>query len=77
MSQGDFKQVSVQDFMTARRVQLAEWLEMAKTDPSVIVCDAGEDLVCDICNADVLENPLYINSFGLYCADCRNDTEAA
>lgn len=61
------------DFLATRRANTDEALEMAKNNPAMVVMDAGDDVICDVCDADVPDETLYMDSWGLYCTGCKEE----
>lgn len=68
-----FKPITREFFLRHRAVMTAK----AKQSPVLIVVDAGDEVICDVCNSTVEENPIWVNSYGLYCYTCRENTSVA
>ena len=68
-----FETIKRIDFLNKRKRETEEALDYKKNNPDfpIIIMDAGEEIVCDVCNSLVEDELLYINSYGLYCEACR------
>lgn len=60
-----FETIPVKKFLEDRERSIGQLPD------GVIVCDPGDDIVCDICNADVVEDPVHVEGSWLWCPDCR------
>lgn len=75
MKSNQWTKMSRQEFLDWRARRTADAVEFSKTQkPSeefMIVMDAGDDIICDVCNCDVEGDELFMNSWGLYCSECK------
>lgn len=61
------------EFLAWRRRQVADATEYDKNNPDEVIhiCDPQDEIICDVCNVDVLGDNVHFNDWGLYCDDCR------
>ena len=58
-------------FLQLRTIQTNKAKRMAELDKSIIVVDAGDEIICDVCNALVEDETLYIENDMLLCISCQ------
>lgn len=70
-----YTQVPVSTFLRKRLADLEATKKYVAEHPdeSIIVVDAETDIICDTCNAEVDEDPLWVSSWGVACAACRKE----
>lgn len=71
-----FIAVPVQDFLRRRREGIEEAKKAAVTNPNMIVVDPEDDIICDVCNAGVIddemsEGVIWVHRNMVYCSTCR------
>ncbi len=68
-----YQQVPVKAFLENRAKEMEAAKQMEKDFPGHFIAVGFDDdeLVCDSCNADVTEDPLWVNESGLWCEVCR------
>lgn len=66
--------ISRSNFLKQRKEALEEWNRIAKNDPdeSVVIVDAGEEVICDACNVEIVADELILDqgSESIYCPQC-------
>jgi hypothetical protein len=64
-------------YFLKRRAEMTALSKLQATCPTtgfaMHVIDAGDEVLCDFCNADVEEDPIHLNERGTYlvCKECR------
>lgn len=65
--------ISVKHFLMKRAI----WRQTVEEHkgPNDIIADPGDEIICDLCNADVTEDPLYLDGTYLVCPSCRKERD--
>jgi len=59
------------EFLEYRKRQVAQAVEFSKGNAEIIaVCDPDDEIICDVCNANVETEEVTFNDWGLYCEPC-------
>jgi hypothetical protein len=60
-------------FINRRRSEIEAAKRYAAQNPDTfILVDPGDEVICDFCNAEVMENPVFIlDGINLVCPECR------
>ncbi len=60
-------------FLTQRAKELAAFKRQC---PNAIVCDAGDEIICDVCNDEILTELILIDEGYALCDDCQKGRAA-
>ena len=69
-----FTAIPTKEFIDRRHTSYMEAQE--NRSDNMIIMDYNDDIICDVCNADVTEEALktgmvWVTDWGLYCIACR------
>ncbi len=68
-----FERITRPQFLRWRHYQMQQAYAMKSHlgAENMIIVDAGDEVICDVCNANIDGDILWRSDWGLYCNECR------
>lgn len=67
-----FRAYEREKFLAIRKRTVEQALAAQKfQSENVIVVDPEDEIICDVCNDEIVEALIWVNSYGAYCSKCR------